>query len=344
MSQFRNLVFEGGGVKGIAYAGAIEVLEAKEILPDIQRVAGTSAGAITAALLALGARSGKVAAIVGSTDFRRFMDDSWGVARDINRLLHEYGWYKGDEFSAWMKKHIGKLVDGDEELTFGQLTALAQNQGADGPTRCRELYTVASDLSTQLPQVFSAESTPDVPIWKAVRMSMSIPLFFACVRRDGHVVVDGGVTWNYPIDVFDDVRYLSNPDDETTSAEADYPTRKSDGHVYNKETLGLRVATSDEIKAQRQAQATQPREIEDLMDYAGALLGFMMDNANRAHLHKNDWHRTIFLEADGVKFTDFSLPDSKVAELMANGRKGAEAYFEWFENPPEGDEPLNKVG
>jgi len=54
MSQFRNLVVEGGGVKGIAYAGAIGVLEDKEILPDIQRVAGTSAGATTAALLALG--------------------------------------------------------------------------------------------------------------------------------------------------------------------------------------------------------------------------------------------------------------------------------------------------
>ena len=47
MSQFRNLVFEGGGVKGIAYAGAIGVLEERDILAGIQRVAGTSAGAIT---------------------------------------------------------------------------------------------------------------------------------------------------------------------------------------------------------------------------------------------------------------------------------------------------------
>ena len=67
MSQFRNMVFEGGGVKGIAYAGAIAVLEDKEILPDIRRVAGTSAGAITAALLALGASSQSVRKIVGGT-------------------------------------------------------------------------------------------------------------------------------------------------------------------------------------------------------------------------------------------------------------------------------------
>jgi len=52
MSQFHNLVFEGGGIKGIAYAGALEVLEKENILSDIKRVAGTSAGAITATLLA----------------------------------------------------------------------------------------------------------------------------------------------------------------------------------------------------------------------------------------------------------------------------------------------------
>ena len=52
--QFRNLVFEGGGVKGIAYVGAWEVLQKKGILKDIKRVGGTSAGAINALLLALG--------------------------------------------------------------------------------------------------------------------------------------------------------------------------------------------------------------------------------------------------------------------------------------------------
>lgn len=40
---FRNLVFEGGGVKGIAYVGAMNVLEKEEILKNIVRVGGTSA-------------------------------------------------------------------------------------------------------------------------------------------------------------------------------------------------------------------------------------------------------------------------------------------------------------
>ena len=42
--QFRNLVFEGGGVKGIAYVGAMDVLQKNGVLKNIQRVGGTSAG------------------------------------------------------------------------------------------------------------------------------------------------------------------------------------------------------------------------------------------------------------------------------------------------------------
>ena len=42
--HFKNLVFEGGGVKGIAYVGAMEVLDKEGILNNIERVAGTSAG------------------------------------------------------------------------------------------------------------------------------------------------------------------------------------------------------------------------------------------------------------------------------------------------------------
>ena len=51
--HFHNLVFEGGGVKGIAYVGALEVLEREGILQDIKRVAGTSAGAMMAVMVGL---------------------------------------------------------------------------------------------------------------------------------------------------------------------------------------------------------------------------------------------------------------------------------------------------
>ncbi len=55
-SKWKNLVFEGGGVKGLAYASALRRLEEEKVicLKDIERVGGTSAGAITALLVGLG--------------------------------------------------------------------------------------------------------------------------------------------------------------------------------------------------------------------------------------------------------------------------------------------------
>ncbi len=52
--EFENLVFEGGGVKGLAFCGALEVLEEKDVMKNIKRLVGSSAGAITAGLLACG--------------------------------------------------------------------------------------------------------------------------------------------------------------------------------------------------------------------------------------------------------------------------------------------------
>jgi NTE family protein len=337
MSQFKNLVFEGGGVKGIAYAGALQVLQQQNIMPDIKRVGGASAGAISAVLVALGANSKDVEEIVGGTKFREFMDDSFGVVRDMNRLINDYGWYKGDAFSAWMQKQVYALCQ-DSEITFAKLAQKAAQPGS----KYKELFVVSTNLSMQMPGIYSAESTPDFPIWQAVRISMSIPLFFAAVKQapGGQILVDGGVTWNYPLDLFDDKKYLDNP---AAGVSPDYDTVYDTNHVYNKETLGFRVDTADEIKAEKDGWRLPPLEINDFFDYAKALVGYMGDMANKMHLHNNDWQRTIIIDAGGVKTTEFDLSDDKVKMLVQNGQQGADAYFQWFNNPNVSPSPINRV-
>ena len=331
ISQFRNLVFEGGGVKGIAYAGAIQVLEQYDILPQIQRVAGTSAGAITATLLGLGADSKDVASIVGGTDFRQFMDSSLFPV-NVLRLVNDYGWYKGDAFAAWMQG-IVKRYTGHADLTFAQLHALK------GAGRFRDLYMMCTDLSTQTPVVFSAETTPTVPVWLAARSSMSIPLFFQAVMQGKDVRVDGGVSWNYPIDLFDDKKYLTDP---KAGKKPDYPTVYDGNQVFNKETLGFRVDTKDEIAAEKQSLKSPPAQVENIADYIKALVGFMLDNANKTHLHSNDWHRTVFIDAAGIGATDFGLGPADIKKLIGNGVQGTNDYLKWFNNPRSKVKPLNK--
>ena len=74
-----DLVFEGGGVKGIGLAGALATLEEREYRP--QNIAGTSAGAITAALLAAGYSAEELRDIIVSLDYRQFQDRAWDFSR-----------------------------------------------------------------------------------------------------------------------------------------------------------------------------------------------------------------------------------------------------------------------
>ena len=82
--RYRNLVMEGGGVRGIAYGGALQELQAQGILPHIERVGGTSAGAIQAALLAVGYAPDAIVEVSITRPCNGLMTAglySWGAAR-----------------------------------------------------------------------------------------------------------------------------------------------------------------------------------------------------------------------------------------------------------------------
>ena len=91
MSTYTNLVFQGGGVKGIAYAGALQVLESRGILAQIERVAGTSAGAITACLVSLNYDAAYITKTIKTLNFKSFEDKEW-----IWKKYWYYGFHLGD--------------------------------------------------------------------------------------------------------------------------------------------------------------------------------------------------------------------------------------------------------
>src|SRR4051794_32679555 len=114
---FKNLIFEGGGVKGIGFVGALQVLEENRILENIKRFGGTSAGAITALILGLGYTISELEDILSVLDLREFKDDTIGPIRDIVRLSHGYGWYKGEHFENWIEDIVEEKT-GDRNSTF----------------------------------------------------------------------------------------------------------------------------------------------------------------------------------------------------------------------------------
>ena len=101
-----DLVFEGGGVKGIGLVGALATLEEQGYVP--YRVAGTSAGAIVAALLAAEYEAAELRALVLSLDYEQFQDRAWEdkvplIERSLSLLL-DLGLYEGERLHAFMRE------------------------------------------------------------------------------------------------------------------------------------------------------------------------------------------------------------------------------------------------
>lgn len=339
--HFKNLVFEGGGVKGIAYVGALEVLDKEGILKNIKRVAGTSAGAMVAVLVGLNYTATEISEILWKLNFQNFLDDTFGYVRDIDRLINEYGWYKGDFFRELMAGYI-KDKTGNGEITFKELAKAK---------KYRDIYLIGADLSTGFSKVFCYDTTPDVKVADAARISMSIPLFFRAVQNinnDGHVYVDGGLLDNYPIKVFDRASFITK---ESNKRETEYydKTNKSlskrvdqlDKFVYNKETLGFRLDSKEEINKFLHPDMEMPikNDIKTLFTYTKALVTTLIDFQNNVHLHSDDWQRTVYIDSLGVGSIDFKISDSKKKDLVKSGFDHTKKYLKWYNN---GEKKANK--
>lgn len=285
--DFHNLVFEGGGVKGAAYPGALLVLEQQGILKKIRRVAGTSAGSIAAALVALGYSPQEIETQMLDLDFKRFEDGS--KLGGPERLIEDFGWFKGDYFLEWMQSRV-QARTGNPDSTFADLHK--------DPTKYRDLYVVASDLSRRSSRVLSFETSPNLPIAQAVRASMSIPLFFEAFRIDDSlfgetgpgkdVFVDGGVFANYPIELFDETG-------------------------INRQSLGLFLDNLESPQNPDYKIDSFPEYVRNLFE---ALLNVQV---NAFKDSPDDIARTVIINNLGVRTTDFGLSEQTKCQLMQQG-------------------------
>jgi predicted acylesterase/phospholipase RssA len=173
------LLMKGGGVKGLAFAGALVELE-KYLWFD--RHVGASAGAIAAVLLGAGYSPGELVDVLAETDFRKFMDaPMWKLP--INLLLNK-GLYPGEYFRAWIEKLLRRKIVKQAEIYMKDLngTIIYASRRGSG--------TLVFD---------SMLHRKDTVASFATRCSMSIPIFFTPEELDGRRVYDGGLRNNFPV-------------------------------------------------------------------------------------------------------------------------------------------------
>jgi NTE family protein len=304
-----DLVLEGGGVKGAGLAGAVTALGKRY---DFHRVAGTSAGAIVASLVAAGLGD-RLEELTVETDFRSFLDPgpcgSWFgiVGAGLDVLLSE-GLHRGEVLHRWIRDQLA----GQGVHTWGDLRL----PGTDARTPVEKRYglmVIVSDVSRgrmlRLPWDYERllGRDPDLmPVADAVRASASIPFFFRPWRmpvspeladgRSDVVLTDGGMLSNYPIGLFDD-----EPERPTIGVK-----------------LSARLPLSDAPWA----------DVDDPLTLARALVSTMVNAHDQIYVDQASVaSRTVFVDSTGVSATDFGISEIEKWDLFQRGRASAEKFL-----------------
>lgn len=320
---YKNLVMEGGGVRGLAYAGALEVLEQKGILAQIENVGGSSAGAIAGLLVAMNYSSAEIDSILQPLRIQEFNDGKFLFGK-IKRVRKQFGLYKGDKIQSWLSDLIAAKT-GQPDLTFFQLHELHLKNKI-----FKDLYCTGTNISEQRTEVFSWKTKPDMKLSTAVHISSCIPFYFVPVAIDSagnevnpgkdsitfNLFVDGGMLANYPISIFDSCESGMNP----LTAEKVF---------YNPETLGLKLEREEQVKNfDENNTAIAPYRISNMKEYTYAVMNLIMEGLNRKSDHlKNEIGRTIYISYGDLsgRIRKMSSKDKKL--LHDNGVKAAREFF-----------------
>lgn len=311
-----DLVLEGGGVKGIGLVGAVNRLRAD--YPYVQRVAGTSAGAIVAALIAAGMSVSQMEQVMRSIEYRQFENADLlarlGLPGKGLALLWRGGIYKTGFLHNW----IAQQLKACGVHTWRNLKYTDNNADTNlAPEQRYKLVVIVSDISRgrmlRLPWDYKAlcDLDPDdLPVADAVTASASIPFFFQaqrliCGPRQGGqklTLTDGGSLSDYPIDIFD----------------------RTDGQPSRWPTLGVKLSA-------RMTPAAQWHPVNNPIDMFQRLFATMSSAHDNTYVdQKSVQDRTVFVDTTGISAIDFSLDPGKRDQLFNNGGDAAEAFLrEW---------------
>jgi NTE family protein len=243
-----GLVLSGGGARGFAHIGALKVLE--EVGMPIDYIAGTSMGSIVGGLYAIGYSAAEIEQLITEVDWGDLFSDTpprnlWsyqkkqatskyilGVGFTRNGFVVPKGFTAGQKISNF--------------LSFLTLRASDIEHFDDLPIPYR---AVAADIGTGEEVVLDHGSLAD-----AMRASMAVPGVFTPVDMNGHLLVDGGIVKNLPVDI---VKAMGA--DVVIAIDVSSPLKSS-------EELGNPLSILNQMIALQMLKATEEqRELADLL-------------------------------------------------------------------------------
>lgn len=363
-----DLVFEGGGAKGMVFVGALQEFEARG--HTYERLLGTSAGAITATSLAAGYTSQEMLEALTEEEgdqpvfvsflgappefdpeeirhsatraFLRSLDvpfvpgfvedrlDDWLVNtlmqqpsyRNLFSFVERGGWFSAHKFVTWLTNKLDTGTYQGKPRQFGHMT-LAEFYGATGT----DLSLVAADTSAGRLLVLNHRTAPGCPVVWAARMSMSIPLLWPEVtwqaewgayrgqEMTGHLVVDGGMLSNFPIELF--------------VSEAPHVTAVM-GPKQSDNVLGFLIDETLPVPG-APAVAAQPKAFEPGKLWTVQRISRLINTMTQAHdkmVIEAFENLVVRLPASGYGTIEFAMSDARRAALIAAGRAETQRFFD----------------
>lgn len=289
-----DAVFSGGGVKAFSFVGVLSSLDDAGF--NIERVAGTSAGAIIASLVAAHFNTDEIIKVMEELEPKELLDPpKLTEFIPFSKWLFLYfrlGINKGDKLEKWLydllaEKDIYTFSDIKEgylkvvvsDLTLGKLVVI--------PDDLDRIYGID-------PKYF--------PISKAVRMSAGFPYFFMPKKMPGKsngksIIVDGGLLSNFPLWLF------SNGDKKE-----------------KRPILGVKSSSSYE-------QLNQPGRIHNAFDMFTALFSTMKQAHDARYISKAAESHIIFLPVEEIDTVDFNINKEKKDELFKIGKERADNFL-----------------
>ncbi|RCW65393.1 patatin-like phospholipase family protein [Saliterribacillus persicus] len=286
-------VFSGGGVKAFTYIGALSALEEKN--HELIRVAGTSAGAIVAALIASGYNSQEMKNLILEQNISEFTDQAkittFIPSLKWLSLYYKLGIFKGDMLEKWLFRIL--LEKG--VCTFSDLPE-------------HSLKIIAADLTNKRLVVFPDDldefyniDSSTFSVARAIRMSVTIPFFFQPATLFGKkkstipIIVDGAILSNFPYWVFQN--------------------RKG---MYQRPTIGLQLKEKDKHR---------PEKIQNAIEMASAIFNTMKQAHDQRFITEDTDKNILVLPVKNIESRDFKITDQEKNSLIQSGYKNTKSFL-----------------
>lgn len=363
-----DMVFEGGGAKGMAFVGAMQALAAAGHAPA--RLVGTSAGAITATTLAVGytdremmaalserdgdrpvfatflgdpppppesmLANGETVELLGAIDMPFVPDSVKGKVvprlvaamagdprwRHLVTFIESGGFYSADAFVAWLSRKLDQGTFRGRPRRFSAMTMAELNAST-----AVDLTLTASDTTGGRLLVLNHRTAPDLPVVMAARMSMSVPLLWEEVvwqatwglyrGRDitGHVVVDGGLLSNFPIELL---------------ISREKPVLEVMGEATAASVMGFLIDETLPVPGAL-AKAENPGKLSSLGTLAVARrLRALVDTVTQARdkMVIDEFEPLVVrLPAQGYGTTEFDMDEARKSAIIRAGERATAAYL-----------------